>query len=226
SEEPCEMDIDPPIVSFADAGEEISSLVTARKRKSDSAGSPSSPKKKKNGTESEEIFSPASSSKLSISTSSGEEISSMVTPRKRKSDSGESPSSPKKKKNGTKSEEIFSPASSSKLSISTSSGKNGDEYPSWRLPRDVLEKRGLHNVFSGMSFHVPEDIPDRNKLVRYIVAYDGELLEGKDSASRATHILSRKKINANGMGKVVPVTWAWDCIKTRKLLPEGGYPKK
>ncbi|CAG0920070.1 unnamed protein product, partial [Notodromas monacha] len=132
SEEPCEMDIDPPIVSFADAGEEISSLVTARKRKSDSAGSPSSHKKNKNGTESEEIFSPASSSKMSIATSSGEEISSMVTARKRKSDSAESPSSPKKKKNGTESEEIFSPASSSKLSISTSSG---EEISSMVTPR-------------------------------------------------------------------------------------------
>ncbi|XP_048589238.1 DNA ligase 3 isoform X2 [Nematostella vectensis] len=82
--------------------------------------------------------------------------------------------------------------------------------------KNFLHPEELPNVFSGLQVYVPDTIKDFNKLRRYIIAYDGDVVTDK---STATHIIANSKEENNEDAVVLSAEWAWASIKKGRLLP-------
>ena len=52
--------------------------------------------------------------------------------------------------------------------------------------------QGLPNVFTGMTFYLPGELADHDKVKRFVIAYDGDVVDDVDRAS-ATHVVSAGK---------------------------------
>ena len=77
------------------------------------------------------------------------------------------------------------------------------------LPQTLLD------IFSGVKLFLPESIPDYEKLRRYFVAYDGDLVAEYDAAL-ATHTLADPEA---GQAQRVTSDWIWECIRKRRVVP-------
>jgi DNA ligase-3 len=78
----------------------------------------------------------------------------------------------------------------------------------------------LVDIFTGCKFLVPSTIDERTNWVRYIIAYDGDVLQDHE-AGLATHVI----VPSNDKGKSkassaqhVTVAWLAECIKKKKLI--------
>ncbi|XP_050934724.1 LOW QUALITY PROTEIN: DNA ligase 3 [Lates calcarifer] len=83
----------------------------------------------------------------------------------------------------------------------------------------LLEPRNdktLLDIFSGVKLFLPVSVQDFDKLRRYFVAYDGDLVPDYDTAS-ATHTLAEPEENSQAQ-KVTP-SWIWECIRKRRVVP-------
>lgn len=67
-----------------------------------------------------------------------------------------------------------------------------------------------------MKLFLPLSVQDVDKLRRYFVAYDGELVPEYDAAG-ATHTMAEPG-GDSGARKVTP-SWIWECIRKRRLVP-------
>lgn len=76
----------------------------------------------------------------------------------------------------------------------------------------------LPDLFHGMKFCIRNSTTDHNKLRRYIIAFDGDLVESFDQG-HATHIVTDAQSEVEGSDRCVSVDWIWSCIKARKILP-------
>uniref|UniRef100_A0A4W6CUV6 DNA ligase n=1 Tax=Lates calcarifer TaxID=8187 RepID=A0A4W6CUV6_LATCA len=74
----------------------------------------------------------------------------------------------------------------------------------------------LLDIFSGVKLFLPVSVQDFDKLRRYFVAYDGDLVPDYDTAS-ATHTLAEPEENSQAQ-KVTP-SWIWECIRKRRVVP-------
>ncbi|KAE8287653.1 DNA ligase 3 [Larimichthys crocea] len=83
----------------------------------------------------------------------------------------------------------------------------------------LLEPRNdktLLDIFSGVKLFLPDSVQDYDKLRRYFVAYDGDLVADYDTAS-ATHTLAEPE--EDGQAQKVSPSWIWECIRKRRVVP-------
>uniref|UniRef100_A0A3Q1FL52 BRCT domain-containing protein n=1 Tax=Acanthochromis polyacanthus TaxID=80966 RepID=A0A3Q1FL52_9TELE len=73
----------------------------------------------------------------------------------------------------------------------------------------------LLDIFSGVKLFLPASVQDFDKLRRYFVAYDGDLVPDYDAAS-ATHTLA--KPDEDSQAQRVSPSWIWECIRKRRLV--------
>lgn len=67
-----------------------------------------------------------------------------------------------------------------------------------------------------MKLVLPLSVQDFDKLRRYFVAYDGELVP-EYAAATATHTMAQPE-DDSGAQRVTP-GWIWECIRKRRLVP-------
>uniref|UniRef100_A0A7N6FGS5 DNA ligase n=1 Tax=Anabas testudineus TaxID=64144 RepID=A0A7N6FGS5_ANATE len=93
----------------------------------------------------------------------------------------------------------------------SSGGDSGGNSP---LPSS--HRGTLLDIFSGVKLFLPVSVQDFDKLRRYFVAYDGDLVPDYDAAS-ATHTLAEPEENSQAQ-RVTP-SWIWECIRKRRVVP-------
>uniref|UniRef100_A0A8C3AUS7 DNA ligase n=1 Tax=Cyclopterus lumpus TaxID=8103 RepID=A0A8C3AUS7_CYCLU len=71
-------------------------------------------------------------------------------------------------------------------------------------------------IFNGVKLFLPVSLQDVDKLRRYFVAYDGDVVPDYD-ASSATHTLAAPEDDHEAQ-RVSPA-WIWECIRKRRLVP-------
>ncbi|XP_069730173.1 DNA ligase 3 [Phaenicophaeus curvirostris] len=80
---------------------------------------------------------------------------------------------------------------------------------------DGNEKKVLLDIFTGVKLYLSPSVKDFDKIRRYFIAYDGDLVSEFDAAS-ATHIIGN--IDENPGAKRVSPNWIWKCIRKRRLV--------
>uniref|UniRef100_A0A8C5B381 DNA ligase n=1 Tax=Gadus morhua TaxID=8049 RepID=A0A8C5B381_GADMO len=74
----------------------------------------------------------------------------------------------------------------------------------------------LLDIFTGVKLFLPPATDDHDKLRRYFVAYDGDLVPEYDAAS-ATHTLAEP--GEDSKARKVSPGWVWECIRRRRIVP-------
>nr|XP_039250654.1 DNA ligase 3-like isoform X2 [Styela clava] len=94
--------------------------------------------------------------------------------------------------------------------------------PVKKIPKIKQENGGkasfLHDVFTDMKFAISSSVKDQEKMKRYIVAFDGDIVEDYDVSS-ATHTIG--KIDSDDIPsdcKTLTEDYIWTCIKKKKLV--------
>ncbi|XP_054610904.1 DNA ligase 3 [Dunckerocampus dactyliophorus] len=85
-------------------------------------------------------------------------------------------------------------------------------------PPQMLEPNNdktLLDIFSGVKLFLPAGADDFDKLRRYFVAYDGDLVADYDAAS-ATHTLAEPEEDSRA--QKVSAGWIWECIRKRRVV--------
>lgn len=73
----------------------------------------------------------------------------------------------------------------------------------------------LLDIFTGVKLYLSPSVKDFDKIRRYFIAYDGDLVPEFDTAS-ATHVIG--DIDENPGAKRVSPKWIWECIRKRRLV--------
>ncbi|KAG7483695.1 hypothetical protein MATL_G00041100 [Megalops atlanticus] len=81
---------------------------------------------------------------------------------------------------------------------------------------EVAKEKTLLDIFSGVKLFMPDSVQDYEKLRRYFVAYDGDLVPEYDAAS-ATHTLAEPEEDSHA--RKVTANWIWECIRKRRVVP-------
>uniref|UniRef100_A0A9J8BZ53 DNA ligase n=1 Tax=Cyprinus carpio carpio TaxID=630221 RepID=A0A9J8BZ53_CYPCA len=81
---------------------------------------------------------------------------------------------------------------------------------------DPKNEKTLLDIFTGVKLYLPESVQDFEKLRRYFLAYDGDLVPEYDSAS-ATHTLGEPEDDCSAQR--VTSNWIWECIRKRRVVP-------
>ncbi|XP_064324104.1 DNA ligase 3 isoform X1 [Phalacrocorax carbo] len=76
-------------------------------------------------------------------------------------------------------------------------------------------KKTLLDIFTGVKLYLSPSVKDFDKIRRYFIAYDGDLVAEFDTAS-ATHVIG--DIDENPGAKRVSPNWIWECIRKRRLV--------
>ncbi|NXE82216.1 DNLI3 ligase, partial [Cochlearius cochlearius] len=76
-------------------------------------------------------------------------------------------------------------------------------------------KKTLLDIFTGVKLYLSPSVKDFDKIRRYFIAYDGDLVPEFDTAS-ATHVIG--DIDDNPGAKRVSPNWIWQCIRKRRLV--------
>ncbi|XP_027886257.1 DNA ligase 3 isoform X1 [Xiphophorus couchianus] len=92
---------------------------------------------------------------------------------------------------------------------------NGQNKASSQLLQPKNDK-SLLDIFSGVKLFLPVSVQDFDRLRRYFVAYDGDLVPDYDSAS-ATHTLGDPE--GGSRAQRVSPSWIWECIRKRRVVP-------
>lgn len=66
-----------------------------------------------------------------------------------------------------------------------------------------------------MKLFLPLSVVDCDKLKRYFVAYDGDLVADYD-AGEATHTMAEPEEDSRAQ-RVTP-SWIWECIRKRRVV--------
>ncbi|XP_056100252.1 DNA ligase 3 isoform X2 [Rhinichthys klamathensis goyatoka] len=86
-----------------------------------------------------------------------------------------------------------------------------------KLPTEKQDaKKTLLDIFTGVKLYLPESVQDFEKLQRYFLAYDGDLVPQYDSGS-ATHTLEEPEDDSSAQR--VTSNWIWECIRKRRVVP-------
>ncbi|XP_062289352.1 DNA ligase 3 [Scomber scombrus] len=105
--------------------------------------------------------------------------------------------------------------SAKKAKKSESVHSNGKAKATAQLVEPRNDKT-LLDIFSGVKLFLPVSVQDFDKLRRYFVAYDGDIVPDYD-ASSATHTLAEPDEDSQAQ-KVSP-SWIWECIRKRRVVP-------
>ncbi|XP_008426731.1 DNA ligase 3 [Poecilia reticulata] len=106
-------------------------------------------------------------------------------------------------------------SSAKKVKSEESIQSNGQNKTSSQLLQPRNDKT-LLDIFSGVKLFLPDSVQDFDRLRRYFVAYDGDLVPDYDSAS-ATHTLGDPQ-GGSRTQRVSP-SWIWECIRKRRVVP-------
>ncbi|NWW80835.1 DNLI3 ligase, partial [Climacteris rufus] len=74
-------------------------------------------------------------------------------------------------------------------------------------------KKPLLDIFTGVKLYLPGSVKDFERIRRYFIAYDGDVVA---EAAAATHIMG-DTAGSPGAQRVSP-RWLWACIRQRRLL--------
>ncbi|KAM9333302.1 DNA ligase 3 isoform 2-T2 [Pholidichthys leucotaenia] len=133
--------------------------------------------------------------------------------------SSRSPSKPKTTKTAPRTPGSDTP-SAKKVKKSENVQSNGQTKPkeTSRLlqPKNKMGQQTLLDIFSGVKLFLPESVHDFDRLRRYFVAYDGDLVPDYDAAG-ATHTLAKPEEDSRALK--VSADWIWECIRKRRLVP-------
>ncbi|KAL4660573.1 DNA ligase 3 [Arapaima gigas] len=105
---------------------------------------------------------------------------------------------------------------------SSSGGDSGENSPLPSSHGPVMPSKAgkciktLLDIFSGVKLFLPESVQDYQKLRRYFVAYDGDLVPDYDAAL-ATHTLAEPEEESEA--QKVTANWIWECIRKRRVVP-------
>ncbi|NXC36178.1 DNLI3 ligase, partial [Campylorhamphus procurvoides] len=80
---------------------------------------------------------------------------------------------------------------------------------------DNGKKHPLLDIFTGVRLFLPPSVRDFQRLRRYFIAYDGDLVPEPEVAS-ATHVIG--DIEDNPSAQRVSPRWIWECIRKRRLV--------
>ncbi|TWW75208.1 DNA ligase 3 [Takifugu flavidus] len=133
-----------------------------------------------------------------------------ATPKKRAS---EGPSKPKAVKSQPRTPGPEAP-SAKKVKKSETVHSNGKSIEVKRA--EPKKDQTLLDIFNGVKLFLPVSIQDFDKLKRYFVAYNGDLVPDYDAAT-ATHTMAEPDEDS-GAQKVTP-GWIWECIRKRRVVP-------
>lgn len=109
--------------------------------------------------------------------------------------------------------EAPSPKKVKKSEASVESNGRGKRTSQLLQPRN---DKTLLDIFSGVKLFLPVSVQDFDRLRRYFVAYDGDLVADYDAAS-ATHTLGDPE--EGGRAQKVSPGWIWECIRKRRVVP-------
>uniref|UniRef100_A0A7N9AYM1 DNA ligase n=1 Tax=Mastacembelus armatus TaxID=205130 RepID=A0A7N9AYM1_9TELE len=87
--------------------------------------------------------------------------------------------------------------------------KNTSKYTNYKYKVETLL-----DIFSGVKLFLPVTVQDFDKLRRYFVAYDGDLVPDYEAAS-ATHTLAEPEEGSKAQS--VTSSWIWECIRKRRV---------
>ncbi|NXT77312.1 DNLI3 ligase, partial [Zapornia atra] len=76
-------------------------------------------------------------------------------------------------------------------------------------------KKMLLDIFTGVKLYLSPSVKDFDRIRRYFIAYDGDLVPEFDAAS-ATHVMGDTEENPAAT-RVSP-SWVWACIRKRRLV--------
>uniref|UniRef100_A0A8C0YRI5 DNA ligase n=1 Tax=Cyprinus carpio carpio TaxID=630221 RepID=A0A8C0YRI5_CYPCA len=86
-----------------------------------------------------------------------------------------------------------------------------------KLPAEKQDaKKTLLDIFTGVKLYLPDSVQEFEKLRRYFLAYDGDLVPVYDSVS-ATHTLGETEDDSPAQR--VTSNWIWECIRKRRVVP-------
>ncbi|NWX05198.1 DNLI3 ligase, partial [Caloenas nicobarica] len=91
--------------------------------------------------------------------------------------------------------------------------KRGEKRKASEMEEDG--KKTLLDIFTGVKLYLSPSVKDFDKIRRYFIAYDGDLVPEFDTAS-ATHVIG--DIDDNPGAKRVSPDWIWKCIRKRRLV--------
>ncbi|NXY71207.1 DNLI3 ligase, partial [Glareola pratincola] len=77
-------------------------------------------------------------------------------------------------------------------------------------------KKMLLDIFTGVKLYLSPSVKDFDKIRRYFIAYDGDLVTEFDAAS-ATHVIGEDTDENPGAKRVSP-NWIWECIRKQRLV--------
>ncbi|XP_051786734.1 DNA ligase 3 isoform X1 [Erpetoichthys calabaricus] len=83
-------------------------------------------------------------------------------------------------------------------------------------PANSQQNKTLLDIFTGVKLYLPKAIGDFNKLRRYFIAYNGDLVPEYD-AGTATHTMGDNEESTTA--KRVSSEWIWECIRKRRIVP-------
>ncbi|NWQ61463.1 DNLI3 ligase, partial [Neopipo cinnamomea] len=109
---------------------------------------------------------------------------------------------------------LFSESKAMLASPQKSEEKRGEKRKASEM-EDNGKKHPLLDIFTGVRLYLPPSVRDFDKLRRYFIAYDGDLVTEFDTAS-ATHVIGDTGDNP-GAQRVSP-RWIWECIRKRRLV--------
>ncbi|KTF75361.1 hypothetical protein cypCar_00040041 [Cyprinus carpio] len=101
------------------------------------------------------------------------------------------------------------PSKTSQNDKSSSGGESGGSSLSASHGASTANK-------TSVKLYLPESVQDFEKLRRYFLAYDGDLVPEYDSAS-ATHTLGEPEDDCSAQR--VTSNWIWECIRKRRVVP-------
>uniref|UniRef100_A0A8C7Z2W9 DNA ligase n=1 Tax=Oryzias sinensis TaxID=183150 RepID=A0A8C7Z2W9_9TELE len=107
-------------------------------------------------------------------------------------------------------------SSAKKMKKSENVNSNGQQSKPKATPQ-LLEPRNdktLLDIFGGVKLFLPASIQDADRLRRYFVAYDGDLVADYDAA---THTLAPP--GEDSRAQRVSPSWIWECIRKRRVVP-------
>uniref|UniRef100_A0A9J8D422 DNA ligase n=1 Tax=Cyprinus carpio carpio TaxID=630221 RepID=A0A9J8D422_CYPCA len=81
---------------------------------------------------------------------------------------------------------------------------------------DPKNEKTLLDIFTGVKLYLPDSVQEFEKLRRYFLAYDGDLVPVYDSVS-ATHTLGETEDDSPAQR--VTSNWIWECIRKRRVVP-------
>lgn len=128
------------------------------------------------------------------------------------------PSTPKSKAVKTEPRTPDSEAGSAKK-VRKSEGAHTNGQSNHRATATLLPPKTdktLLDIFSGVKLFLPPSVQDFDRLRRYFVAYDGDLVQDYEAGS-ATHTMGEPGPDSEAQ-RVSP-DWLWECIRKRRLVP-------